>query len=165
MAAGGRSFWSSTSGVVTGVAGTLAGVVSLLTLAGQMGWVGGGGGGGTGGASSSTTPPTSAGTTAFVVDPPAVDFTALGVRTASVRVRNVGDLDVVVDDVAVEGDDADRFDVRASACTAANLAPGRSCAVDVSFTPGAVGTARATMVVDVAGAPAREVELEGRALL
>ncbi|HVM05967.1 MAG TPA: choice-of-anchor D domain-containing protein [Acidimicrobiales bacterium] len=178
------AFWSTTSGVVTGVAGTLTGVVGLATLAAQMGWIGG-----DGGAEEASSRVETAGEAAgedagnrlaedgdaargdndaapeFAVTPASVRFEALGARTTMVTVRNTGGAEVTVEDVTVDSGDADRFTVAAAACTATTLDPGRSCEVEVAYEPAGRGSARATMVVDVAGAPAREVPLTAASLL
>lgn len=183
------AFWSTTSGVVTGVAGTLTGVVGLATLAAQMGWIGGGDGGADGGADQASSRVETAGEAAdedagnrlaedgdaargdndaapeFAVTPTSVRFEALGARTTMVTVRNTGEAEVTVEDVTVDSGDADRFTVAAAACTAATLDPGRSCEVEVGYEPAGRGSARATMVVEVAGAPAREVPLTAASLL
>lgn len=181
------AFWSTTSGMVTGVAGTLTGVVGLATLAAQMGWIGGGGA--DGGADQASSRVETAGEAAdedagnrlaedgdaargdndaapeFAVTPASVRFEALGARTTMVTVRNTGEAEVTIEDVTVDSGDADRFTVAAAACTAATLDPGRSCEVEVAYEPAGRGSARATMVVEVAGAPAREVPLTAASLL
>lgn len=180
------AFWNTTSGVVTGVAGTLTGLVGIATLATQMGWVGSDGG--SEGAAATTTAPgpdvaedtddrlgeTRAGRVGsdaapgsppeFAVAPVSVHFAALGARSATVTVRNTGDVEVTVDDVSVDGADEDRFTVAAAPCTSAALDPGRSCEVEVAVAPQG-GDARATMIVEVAGAPAQEVPLTAAAIL
>ena len=180
-----RSFWSTTSGVVTGVAGTLTGIVGIATVAAQLGWIGpsgdssesasptgadgatsstvagGDGRGGAAAASRSGTRPEPV----FSVDPSSVRLAALGETTATVEVRNTGDVNLSVEGVTVEGADDNRFSVSAGACTRAVVAPGRSCGVEVSFSPEGGGTATATMVVDVRDAKPQEVPLSGRGLL
>lgn len=174
------AFWSTTSGVVTGVAGTLTGVVGIATLAAQMGWIGSDGEAREEPSSTTTragaeatgtgSRPGEAGTRveedrpAFAVAPGALRFEALGSRSATLTVRNTGDAEVSVEEVTVEGDDDDRFTVAATPCTASTLDPGRSCEVDVLYSPGG-GTAKATLVVEVDGAPAQEVPLTAAGLL
>lgn len=180
------SFWSTTSGVVTGVAGTLTGAVGIATLAAQMGWIGGGDGteapsseqaspssttvatGTDDPASRSSGPAASRGARSepsFTVDPSGLTFDTLGRRSGTVVVRNTGTVDVDIDDVGLDGEDRASFTVSADACTRAALAPGRSCDVDVTFRPGGAGRSQATLVVEVQGAPAREVDLAGNAIL
>lgn len=193
MADGNRSFWTSTSGVATGLAGTLTGIVGIATLASQMGWIGPGDGSttdttataasgspssttdggddGLSGLDDRTTSSSRAGrnatTTAdptYSVDPSAVTFESLGSRTATVTVRNTGTVALDVEQVSVDGEDAGRFSFEAPACTSASLDPGRSCAVEVTFSPEG-GAAEAVLVVEADGAPAQEVPLKGAALL
>ena len=187
MAVKERSFWSSTSGVVTGVAGTLTGIVGIVGIATQAGWIGSGGDTGQSATKQADGADTTTSTTAssdsrtsgvdqragrsattagasFTVDPSALSFEALGARTASVTLKNTGRVEMNVEDITVDGGDEDRFTV-AAPCTQASIEPGRSCAVDVSFTPGGSGTARATMVIEVEDAPAEEVPLSGSSLL
>lgn len=196
MAGKGNSFWSTTSGVVTGVAGTLTGMVGIATMATQLGWVGSGGDdqqaapqtttstglpsttdgtdAGTGDGRTATTEgrasrgaaTTSAeDTPTYTVDPSAVSFRAIGGRTATVTVRNTGTVEVDVTRVAVEGQDEEAFAVDAGDCTGTLLDPGRSCAVEVAFSPEGSGATGGTLVVEVEGAPAEEVPLSGAALL
>lgn len=188
MAVKERSFWSSTSGVVTGVAGTLTGIVGLVGIATQAGWIGSGGDTSQSAARQADGADTTTSTTAssdsrtggvdqragrsattagasFTVDPSALSFEALGARTASVTLKNTGSIEMNVDDISVEGEDEDRFTVAGTACSQASIDPGRSCEVEVSFTPGGSGTAKATMVIEVEDAPAEEVSLSGSALL
>lgn len=192
-----RSFWSTTSGVVTGVAGTLTGVVGIATVAVQLGWIGSADDGRQSAAEetdaagvTSSTPPAgasessttgadgrssggderaarSATTTkpSFTVDPSAVSFQALGERTATVVLRNSSTVELNVDSITVEGEDGGQFAVVGSACTRASVAPGRSCEVEVSFTPTGNGTSRATMVIETEDASAQEVALSGSSLL
>ncbi|MGQ0519898.1 MAG: choice-of-anchor D domain-containing protein [Actinomycetota bacterium] len=185
-----NGFWTSTSGVATGLAGTLTGIVGIATLASQMGWIGDDGGGttpdstGADAGSSSATTATAAGgdgpsglgdrtssssragrsdaaaAPSYTVEPSAVSFQALGGRTATVTLRNTGTVDLDVEEISVDGDDAGQFSVEAPACTSASLGPGRSCTVEVSFTPEG-SRAEAVLVVEADGAPAREVALSG----
>jgi hypothetical protein len=192
MAAKQTSFWSTTSGVVTGVAGTLTGVVGIATMAAQLGWIGGGedqaasvttstsapgapadgtdttadGRNGTtaGRASRSATAPTDA-EPEYSVDPSSVGFGAIGSRTTAVTVRNTGTVQLDVAHVTVEGDEPAAFAVEGEACTDAMLDPGRTCAIEVSFTPEGSGAAEGMLVIEVDGAPAEEVPLTGAALL
>ena len=188
MAVKERSFWSTTSGVMTGVAGTLTGVVGIATVAAQLGWIGPADDGrptaarqedAAGATSSSTTDADgrhrsgderaarSDTTTepSFTVDPSALSFQALGGRTATVVVRNTGSVDVRVEGITVEGPDSSRFAAVGGGCTRASVAPGSTCELEVSFTPQGTGTSTATMTIEAEDAPAREVPLSGQALL
>lgn len=184
-----NGFWTSTSGVATGLAGTLTGIVGIATLASQMGWIGADGattadtsGSAAAGSSSATTTTaadgdepgglddrtssssragrsdTTAAAPSYTVAPSALSFQALGGRTATVTLRNTGTVDLDVEEISVDGEDAGQFSVEAPACTSASLDPGRSCTIEVSFTPEGSG-AEAVLVVEADGAPAREVAL------
>lgn len=193
MTAKERSFWSTTSGVVTGLAGTVTGLVALATMATQMGWVGSPGGGerSTTADSHVTTTTSGAGSAgsadrggggsvargsrdqgqaptgapSFSVDPQSVSFDVLGERMATVGVRNVGAEPIELDSPAVEGSDADAFTVATPSCTGGSLDPGRSCDVEVTFSPRRSGAHAATLIIQAVGAGSREVPLTGAALL
>ncbi|MGH9179225.1 MAG: hypothetical protein ACRD0N_11825 [Acidimicrobiales bacterium] len=183
------SFWATTSGLTTGIAGTLTGVLGIVALANQAGWIGGDGNGDQ--SSTAATEP-AAGTTStttdegsdepssttegraspselaedpvYSVSPSSVRFTALGTRTATVEVRNTGDVEVDVQNVSVDGSDAGRFSIDATPCTSAAVEPDSSCDVEVTFSPGqGGGTAEATMAIEVSGAGSRKVPLAGEA--
>ncbi|HEX2699276.1 MAG TPA: hypothetical protein VHM89_03615 [Acidimicrobiales bacterium] len=183
MAAKTNSFWTTTSGVVTGVAGTLTGVVGIATMAAQLGWIGSGSDhhesaspttttvastdamDSTGDQPGDATPASRASRSAttqstaepiYSVDPSEVRF-RLGTRSASVTVRNTGTVDLDVSNIEVEGDGAGAFAVEDGACTSTTLDAGRSCDIAVTFDSS--GAADATLVVEVDGAPAKEVPL------
>lgn len=183
-----RSFWSTTSGVVTGIAGTITGVVTLVTVAAQMGWIGGDGddpssvnsqgsavtqpatGPGSGGSrgpsgSGGATGSASATTPTFTVDPTRLSFEPLGSRTATVKVVNTGSVAATVESPMVEGSNPTQFTATAPTCTRAPLAPGRTCEVEVTFAPQRAGTYAAELVIEVDGARAQEVTLSGTAPL
>ena len=181
MAVKERSFWSTTSGVVTGIAGTLTGIVGIVTLATQMGWIGGSDDGndpdrvqsdgsvattaapGARGGSSASNQRTT--TPVFSVDPTSLSFDGLGSRKETVRVINQGTAPMTVLAPRVEGTNPSQFSATAPTCTARDLAPGRTCEVEVSFNPNKSGTYKATLAVEVAGARAQEVSLSGQSLL
>ena len=183
MAVKERSFWSTTSGVVTGVAGTLTGIVGIVTLAAQMGWIGGSDGGDDpanvqpgGSAVTSVAPGANRGATTgaqnqgatapvFSVDPTSLSFDSLGSRKSTVTVVNQGTVAMTVQTPRIEGSNAAQFGATAPTCTRADLAPGRSCEVEVTFSPTRSGTYKATLVVQVTGARAQEVPLSGQSLL
>lgn len=204
-----QSFWTTTSGMATGVAGTLTGLVAIAGIAAQAGWIGGANdsddsqstaagetsttttslddttsttsdgsdddrtatteGASRDGDDSGTTATTSrtgaAGSPTYTVDPTAAAFDALGAKTRTLTVRNTGSVDLVVQDVDVEGAGAGRFAVSGSGCTSAPVDPGRSCELEVNFSPPSSGEVEATLVIDVEDARAREVALSGKAIL
>ena len=181
-----RSFWSTTSGVVTGIAGTITGVVTLVTLGVQMGWVGGdddgssvkseqpavsqpapggpnggaatAGGGSSGSGGAATTP-------AFTDEPTRLSFEPLAAREATVTVQNTGSAALTVQAPSVDGANPTQFRATAPTCTRAALAPGRTCEVEVTFAPQRPGTYTATLVIQATGARAQEITLTGTAPL
>ncbi len=175
MGASRKSFFSSVPGVITGAAGVLSAVVGAAGLAVQQGWIGGDsettgsgasgqagaqgsrGSGGGSGASVSAAPK-------FSVEPTSVSFQAVGSRQAKVKVRNTGTVPLTVESPTVTGDDADRFSASEGSCDEA-LDPGRSCELEVTFSP-RTGTFTAVLVVEAeGGAKASEVPLKGSAVL
>lgn len=183
MAVKERSFWSTTSGVVTGVAGTLTGIVGIVTLAVQMGWIGGSDNGddparvqpggsvattvAPGGNRGSTGVAPSQGATApvFSVDPTSLSFDNLASRKATVKVVNEGSGPMTVLGPRIEGANPSQFSATSPTCTGRDIAPARSCEIEVTFNPERGGTYKATLVVQVTGARAQEVALSGQRLL
>ena len=182
MAVKERSFWSTTSGVVTGIAGTLTGVVGIVTLAAQMGWIGGSDGGDDkaavqdGGSAVTTvapggraTPGAGAGqgttTPVFSLDPTSLTFDNLTNRKGTVKVVNDGSVAMTVQGPRVEGANPSQFAATSPTCTGKTLTAGRSCEIEVSFNPDRSGTFKATLVVQVTGALPQEVALSGQRLL
>ncbi len=177
MATKQRSFWSSTTGFVTGVAGVLTAVAGILGAGTQLGWFSSDGNGGTrsGVETTESTAATgqSGGTTAggstrqapttptFTVDPLSLSFDTLN-RKKTVTVDNTGTSPITVEAPKIDGTQRNAFS--ASGCSRA-LAAGVSCEIEVTFDPPSSGTHRARLVVQVTGAPAEEVALSGTALL
>ena len=165
MAKGG-SFWSSIPGFLTGLAGVLTAVVTLVSLAFSQGWLGGGGSDdatssadGTGGSSASAPE--------LSVEPERLSFrpTLLAAVSETVTVTNTGDAPFTVDRSEVTGADAERFSVDDGECAGTSLPSGRSCDLTVTFDPSGVGDAEAKLVVSVDGArAAREVALDAAGL-
>lgn len=190
MAVKERSFWSSTSGVVTGIAGTVTGIVALVTMATQLGVVGSSGDGQSATSDGETTTTSvgagssslaergagagsiarggrsqTTGTPEFTVEPRSVSFDSLGERTATVKVVNDGTAPIDLDAPTVEGSDADAFSVSAPSCSQGSLDPGRSCEVEVTFSPKHNGDSDAELVIEADGSEPQEVTLSGKALL
>jgi centrosomal CEP192-like protein len=65
----------------------------------------------------------------------------------TVAIENVGNASVTIADLSIEGPDAARFAVVDDTC-AAQLAPGETCQVKVTFQPSAIGDRSATLVID-----------------
>jgi hypothetical protein len=178
-----KSFWSTTSGVVTGVAGTLTGVVGLITVASQMGWIGSDSdssrtdnvqtegstapgspttaASGRGGSSGTGTP---SATPTFTVDPARLSFEGL-TRKLTVKVLNTGRAALDVQAPEVEGTNPTQFNATAPSCTRGPVQPDRTCDIEVNFTPSRAGTYSATLVVEATGARPQEVQLSGVSIL
>lgn len=173
-----KSFWSTTAGAITGIAGVATAIGGLVGVAAQVGWIGdsdgsagpaavttttsleaGGGGGASGSRSTASGPPR------FTFDPTSVVFESLGPRAQTAALRNTGDAPLEVESTAVEGANAENLAADGSDCTGGLVEPGRSCQIEVSFKPSGAGDYRATLVVAVDGAPDREIPLRGTAIL
>ena len=171
MAKTGKSFFSTTGGLITGAAGVLSAVVGAAGLAIQQGWVGGSDDGAStveaGGTGASGRAPAGRGGRAtaavvptFSVEPKNVSFLPLGDRQEKVKVTNTGVVELDLKSPSVTGEDADRFSVDEGTCNAP-LDPGRSCDLEVTFDP-ATGSFTALLVVEAGGgARAAEVPLKG----
>lgn len=185
MAVKEKSFWSTTSGVVTGIAGTLTGVVGIVTLAVQMGWIGGSSDGNdpapvqSGGSATTAAPGTpganrgatggsaSQGSTTpvFSVDPISLSFDNLANRKGTVKVVNEGSVPMTVQGPKIEGANPSQFSATSPTCTGRDIAPARSCEIEVTFTPERTGTYKATLIVQAIGARPQEVSLTGQRLI
>lgn len=153
-----RSFWSTIPGFLTGLAGVLTAVVTLLGLAVNQGWIGDGGGadGGAG----------SAGVPRITVEPERLTFRKVSLQAVveTVTVLNDGTEPVSLES-EITGDDAGTFSAEDAECAKAPLPPGRSCPVEVTFDAG-TGQYSATLVITADGGDgAEEVPLEATAVV
>ena len=87
---------------------------------------------------------------------PSLDFGDVGLgqrKTLPLTLSNPGDVDLVVTSVLLTG--SSEFSVDATACTGAPVRARRSCVMDVSYRPTALGRDGATLAVthDAAGSP------------
>lgn len=184
-----RSFFSTTAGLVTGIAGVLTAVVGLLGLAAQQGWIGSQGDSDEkttttnpsqttltaplGGVLPTTTAPGGAvapGATSaaarFNVTPAEVDFSRLSTRETFVKIENVGTNAIPFDAPTVSGPNRTNFTATPVDSSCTRLDPNRSCQIKVTFAPPGAGQYSATLVIDPTGAPpAKEVALKGSALI
>ena len=173
-----RSFLSTTTGIVTGVATLLTAIVGIVTAGATLGWFGGKSSGKTVATTTTTTvnPSVQPGLVAptssvaavkpqFTVIPAAgLKFQPLGPLKQTVTVQNSGDAAFTLPAPTVDGADASQFTARSLTC-ATRLDAGRSCDVEVTFAATKSGTSKANLVVQPVGAAAKEVPLEGSALL
>ena len=181
----GKAFFSTLPGVISALAGLVTVIVGVLAIASQLGWLGGdddgdggtassttvgaaaggAGGAGTGGAAgggSATSSP--AGT--LSVTPRDIEFVALGAKTEAVTATAVGG-PVTMRPPEVTGADRARFAARSVDCPTAPtaLVSGRSCKVEVVFSPNRAGRYDATLVLQPTSGSAVEVTIEGNHLL
>jgi hypothetical protein len=105
---------------------------------------------------------------AAALSPSALTFAAQVVGTSgpvqTVTVSNTGGSNLTISGLAASGPAAADFATGNDHCTGATVAPGGTCTVTVGFTPSAVGTRTATLVVtdNAAGSP-QGVALSGQA--
>ncbi len=156
VAAKERSFWSSLPGLLTGLAGVLTGVVALLGLALNQGWLGDG-----------PEEDSDGGGQAEVVDisfdPTSIDLNQATERAGSIDVKNDGTEPVELT-VGLQGRTPEAFSITENRCGGA-LPPGRSCRVTVSLDAGP-GRHEALLVATVVGGrEAAEAPLNGTAVL
>jgi len=80
----------------------------------------------------------------------------------TVTITNSGTANLTVSTVSIAGQNATDFAKRTDTCTGATVAPGGTCTISVTFTPGAVGARGGTLTVtdNAAGSP-RTVTLLG----
>ncbi len=153
VAAKERSFWSSLPGLLTGLAGVLTGVVALLGLALNQGWIGDGpeedsdGGG-------------QAEVVNISVEPESLELSEVPTQSAkSVTVTNEGTGPVTL---STEIDGRDRGAFSDDDDCGGELPPEQSCKVTVRLSAG-TGRYSATLVVSADGEQSGRVSLEGTA--
>lgn len=153
-----RSFFSTTTGVLTGVAGVVTAIVGLITASVQLGWLGSAGDGKGGGTPATTT---TVAVAVFTADPPRIMFEPLSSRETVVKVTNTSFLvPIAWTPFSVEG----QFTATDVSC-GARLEPGRTCEIRVRFTPPKAGDYTGRLILQPENGPAREVGLAGKSLL
>jgi hypothetical protein len=100
------------------------------------------------------------------LDPDRLDFgDAVAGRWSQakrVSVTNTGGQPLIVDSVAVGGDDSGNFSVVKDTCTGAKVSPYRACIIDISFGPSRTGDFEAELkLIDNGIASPRTMRLEG----
>ena len=104
------------------------------------------------------------------VVPASVNFGNQGVGVASaaqtVTATNSGTASLHITSVSVTGTNASDFAINANTCAGANLAPGGSCTLSVTFTPGAAGSRSASLSFgDNAPASPQTIPLSGTGIV
>ena len=169
--------FSNMHGVVSGIAALLMAIVGLLAVSVQLGWIGGDDddgtssgttvtsadgatGGGSGGGSITTT--TAAAN--LTVSPASIRFVALQAKKQTVTVRNDGAGSVTLRPPEISGTDRNQFSAAYVNCPTP-LPAGRSCPVEVTFTPTRAGQYSAALAITPTSGKAVEVTIEGNHLL
>ena len=143
-----RSFWSTIPGLVTGLAGILTALVGLGALLVSLGVIGDKDSGspstqspaakssGTSGATSgSGATDGSAEKVSFTVNRSDLALTAVK-TTDVITVTNQGNVALAVNKPELSGDDADKFTVDATDCTATRVPVNGSCVLEVTYKGG-----------------------------
>ena len=88
---------------------------------------------------------------AVAVNPLSLDFGNQVVGRASkskrITLTNTGGKKLYVNSVAVDGDNSEDFTLVRDTCTGATIAAGKSCVLDVSFTPAQLGTRKGGLTI------------------
>ncbi|HYP27275.1 MAG TPA: choice-of-anchor D domain-containing protein [Blastocatellia bacterium] len=91
------------------------------------------------------TPPTAS------ISPLSLSFGDQVAKTSSkpqrVTITNSGGKDLYINSVVLSGDEASEFAMQNDSCTGATIPAGKSCVVDVVFTPTAKDTRNASLVI------------------
>jgi hypothetical protein len=172
-----KPFWTSVPGIISGIAATITGLAVLIPLllgaagkhtnkntASQNSPPGvtttagtgasttptaGGGTGDTGSPSptDSSSPSSPIPAVGITADPSSVNVTGKA-ADATVTISNPGSTDVTIDKVEITGANASAFSIASTTCgNGSTVSPRQSCQVAVHYTPPALGSASASLVV------------------
>ena len=79
-----------------------------------------------------------------------------------ITVTNTGEKPLYVNSAAITDDNRDDFTLQGDTCTGATIASGKSCVIDVIFSPSALGARRSTLtVIDNAVDSPQRITLSG----
>lgn len=85
------------------------------------------------------------------INPISLSFGDQVAKTSSkpqrVTITNTGGKDLYINSVVLGGNDPSEFALQRDACTGATIAPGKSCVVDVTFTPTVKESRNANLVI------------------
>ena len=103
------------------------------------------------------------------IDPSSIDFgdqvTKKSSKYQRITATNTGGKKLYVNSVVVSGDDSKNFTPVGDTCTGATIDPGKSCVVDVCFTPSRAETHKAAIVfTDDATDSPQTVPLTGKGI-
>ena len=88
---------------------------------------------------------------AATINPASINFKDQVAKKSSkpqrITLTNTGGKGLYINSVAITGDDADDFALSGDSCTGNTIAPGKSCVMDVSFAPSAVGNRKSTLTI------------------
>lgn len=103
------------------------------------------------------------------VEPGSIDFGDQVVKKPSksqrITVTNTGGKKLYINSVAISGDERQDFGLVQDTCTGASIDPGKSCIVDVGFTPSATERRNSAIILtDNAGNSPQNVPLTGKGI-
>jgi Abnormal spindle-like microcephaly-assoc'd, ASPM-SPD-2-Hydin len=85
------------------------------------------------------------------LNPSSLDFKDQVVKSASkpqrITLTNTGGKPLYVNSVTINNDDSNDFSLSGDTCTGNTIAPGKSCVIDVSFTPSVTGSRKSTLTI------------------
>lgn len=85
------------------------------------------------------------------LNPSGLDFKDQVVGSASksqrITLTNTGGKPLYVNSVTIVGDESNDFALSGDSCTGSTVGPGKSCVIDVNFTPSATGSRKSTLTV------------------
>jgi HYDIN/CFA65/VesB family protein len=85
------------------------------------------------------------------LNPYSLDFKDQVVKQGSkpqrITLTNTGGKPLYINSIVIVDDNRDDFTMSGDTCTGSTIAPGKSCVIDVSFTPSATGNRKSTLTV------------------
>lgn len=85
------------------------------------------------------------------LNPSSLDFKDQVVKSASkpqrITLTNTGGKPLYINSVTINNDDGNDFSLKGDTCTGNTIAPGKSCVIDVIFTPSVTGSQKTTLLV------------------
>jgi len=85
------------------------------------------------------------------LSPSSIDFKDQVVGKASrpqrITLTNTGGKPLYINSVTIVNDDSDDFSLSGDTCTGSTIGPGKSCVIDVRFTPSATGSRKSTLTI------------------